>query len=217
MAFPMSFRVLCKALSQPQTTMRIALGCFLAVLIFTLTNAPLARAQAVGAGQMQGIVTDPTGAPVASATVEALQTDSGLRRDVTTGQTGEYLLPNLPVGPYQLKVTKASFETYTQSGIVLEVGNNLRVDVQLKVGGASETVQVTSEASMVQTEDQAVSQVIDKQRVIDLPLNGRQATQLILLTAATAVAPNGDNVGSRTTLLKSRTPSRAARAPKPIT
>ena len=197
MSFPMSLVFLRKSLSQSQTTMRIALGCSLAVLFLTLTNAPLARSQAVGAGQMQGIVTDATGAPVAAATVEALQTDSGLRRDVATGQDGGYLLPNLPVGAYQLKVTKASFETYTQSGIVLEVGNNLRVDVQLKVGGASETVQVTSEASMVQTEDQAISQVIDKQRVIDLPLNGRQATQLILLTAATAVAPSGDNVGSK--------------------
>src|SRR5581483_7682476 len=84
-----------------------------------------------------------------------------------------------------------------QSGIVLQVGNNLRADVQLKVGGASETVQVTSEASMVQTEDQSVSQVIDSQRVIDLPLNGRQATQLILLSGAATAAPNGDNVGSK--------------------
>lgn len=197
MVFLTSDAVQRKSLPQSQTIMRIALGCFLAVLILALTNAPLARAQAVGAGQMQGIVTDATGAPVAAATVEAVQTDSGLRRDVMTDQVGEYLLPNLPVGPYQLKVTKASFETYTQSGIVIEVGNNLRVDVQLKVGGASETIQVTSEASMVQTEDQSVSQVIDKQRVIDLPLNGRQATQLILLTAATAVAPSGDNVGSK--------------------
>lgn len=197
MVFLTSDAVQRKSLPQSQTIMRIALGCFLAVLILALTSAPLARAQAVGAGQMQGIVTDATGAPVAAATVEAVQTDSGLRRDVMTDQVGEYLLPNLPVGPYQLKVTKASFETYTQSGIVIEVGNNLRVDVQLKVGGASETIQVTSEASMVQTEDQSVSQVIDKQRVIDLPLNGRQATQLILLTAATAVAPSGDNVGSK--------------------
>ncbi len=106
-------------------------------------------------------------------------------------------MPNLLVGPYQLKVSKAGFASYNQSGIVIEVGNNLRVDVQLKVGAAAETVQVNADASMVQTEDQSISQVVDARRVLDMPLNGRQATQLILASPATAIAPNGDNVGSK--------------------
>lgn len=170
---------------------------FIALLFLSCFNAPYLRAQAVGGGQIQGIVTDTTGAPVPGATVDATETESGLQREATTGPDGGYLIPNLPVGPYQLKVNKAGFETYEQSGITIQVGNNLRIDMPLKVGGASETVQVTSEASMVQTEDQSVSQVIDAQRVIDLPLNGRQATQLILLSGASATAPSGDNVGSK--------------------
>jgi hypothetical protein len=168
-----------------------------AVVAFGLPNAQKAHAQTVGGGQMQGVVTDGTGAPVASATVDAIQTDSGLEREATTSQDGEYILPNLPVGPYQLKVSKTGFANYSQSGITIEVGNNLRVDVQLKVGATAETVQVNAEASMVQTEDQSISQVVDARRVIDMPLNGRQATQLMLAAPATAVAPSGDNVGSK--------------------
>ncbi|HEY1767451.1 MAG TPA: TonB-dependent receptor [Terracidiphilus sp.] len=154
-------------------------------------------AQAVGGGQIQGIIADSSGAVVPGATIEVDQTDSGLRREATSGADGGYLIPNLPVGPYTLKVSRTGFESYRQSGIIIEVGNNLRIDVSLKVGGATQTVQVEADASMVQTEDQAISQVVDKQRVIDLPLNGRQATQLVLLTPATTNAPGGDNVGSK--------------------
>jgi hypothetical protein len=170
---------------------------FLNFTVFLTLSARLVKGQTIGGGQMQGIVTDATGAPIPGATVRAAQTDSGLEREVTSGQDGGYLLPNLPVGPYQLKVSKAGFENYNQSGIVIQVGNNLRVDVQLKVGGVAETISVNAQASMVQTEDQSVSQVIDSQRVIDLPLNGRQATQLILLSGAATTAPSGDNVGTK--------------------
>src|ERR1700691_3374976 len=157
----------------------------------------IVQAQAIGGGQIQGTITDANGAVVSGATVEALQTESGLRRTVTSGADGGYNLPSLPVGPYTLKVTAAGFSTYDQSGIVIQVGNELRVDVKLQVGGVSQTVQVSAAASMVQTEDQSISQVVDRQRTVDLPLNGRQATQLILLTPGTANAPATDLASSK--------------------
>ncbi len=172
------------------------LACLAALFLFFATPARLCP-QAVGSGQIQGTVTDANGGVVPGAEIEATQTESGLKRAVTSGADGGYSLPNLPVGPYQLRVSKEGFEAFVQSGIVIQVGNNLRVDVSLKVGGAAETVQVDASASMVQTEDQAVSQVIDSQRMVDIPLNGRQATQLILLTGAATTAPSGDNVGSK--------------------
>ncbi len=180
-----------------KSAMKSTLFFLTTLSILTLSGTLAARAQTIGGGQIQGTVTDSTGSAVPGAAVEADQADSGLKRTVVSGGDGGYLFPNLPVGPYVLKVSKSGFETYQQSGIVIEVGNNLRIDVALKVGGATQTVQVEANASMVQTEDQSVTQVIDAQRVIDLPLNGRQATQLILLSGATAVAPNGDNVGSK--------------------
>ena len=165
--------------------------------LLTLAECSLVHAQAVGSGQIQGTILDANGGAVPGATVEAVQTDSGLHRVVTSGGDGGYSLPSLPVGPYELNVTASGFSAYHQSGILIQVGNDLRIDCKLQVGGVTQTIQVDSEASMVQTEDQAVSQVIDQQRMVDIPLNGRQATQLILLTGAATVAPSGDNVGSK--------------------
>jgi hypothetical protein len=116
---------------------------------------------------------------------------------VTSSSDGGYSLPSLPGGPYSLSVTSKGFSSYKQSGIVIQVGNDLRIDVGLKVGGATETVQVDAGAPMVQTQDQSVSQVIDRHTIVDMPLNGRQATQLILLTGAATTAPSGDLIGSK--------------------
>jgi Carboxypeptidase regulatory-like domain len=169
----------------------------LLALVLFVTSTNVLHAQSVGSGQIQGTVTDQTGNAVAGATVEAVQQESNLQRTATTSADGGYTFPNLPVGPYQLNVSSPGFNTYHQSGIVIQVGNNLRIDVKLQIGAVSQTVQVMSDASMVQTEDQSISQVIDRQRTIDLPLNGRQATQLILLTPGAAVAPAGDLVGTK--------------------
>lgn len=170
---------------------------YLFLLLLLLPGNQLLHGQAIGGGQIQGAVTDETGSAVSGATVEAVQTESGLHRIVTSGDDGGYNLPSLPVGPYTLKVTATGFSTYNQSGIVIQVGNQLRVDVKLQVGGVSQTVQVQSAASMVQTEDQSITQVVDRQRTVDLPLNGRQATQLILLTPGTANAPATDLATSK--------------------
>ena len=180
---------------QTRTTWKLN-SLFLLLLIFPTGNQFL-WAQAIGGGQIQGVVTDETGSAVSGATIVAVQTESGLQRTVTSEADGGYSLPSLPVGPYTIKVTANGFSTYDQSGIVIQVGNELRIDVKLQVGGVAQTVQVTAAASMVQTEDQSISQVVDRQRTVDLPLNGRQATQLILLTPGTAIAPATDLASSK--------------------
>ncbi|MGB8536563.1 MAG: carboxypeptidase regulatory-like domain-containing protein [Acidobacteriaceae bacterium] len=171
-------------------------ACLFLLLILFPGNQ-LLQAQANGGGQIQGTVTDESGSAVSGATIEVVQTESGLHRIVTSNADGGYSLPSLPVGPYTLKVTANGFSTYDQSGIVIQVGNELRVDVKLQVGGVAQTVQVTAAASLVQTEDQSITQVIDRQRTVDLPLNGRQATQLILLTPGTSIAPGTDLASSK--------------------
>lgn len=166
------------------------------ILACSAPTGPL-HAQAIGSGQIQGIVSDLSGSVVPGATVEAVQGESGLRRTVTSGSDGGYSLPNLPVGPYQLSVSGVGFSAYRQSGIVIQVGNDLRIDVELQVGAVTQTVEVNSGASLVQTQDQSVSQVVDKRTIIDMPLNGRQATQLILLTGAAVNAPPAGIIGSK--------------------
>ena len=159
--------------------------------------APRCEAQAVAIAQVSGVVADPTGSVIAGAQVKITETARRAARTAVTDSQGRYVLPNLPVGPYVLEVTANGFKTYVQSGIVLQVGNNVQINVRLELGSLSESVNVTAGAAMVETRDNAISQVIDTQRISDLPLNGRQATQLILLSGAAITTPGGDLRGSK--------------------
>lgn len=156
--------------------------------------SPLALAQAVANATIHGTVQDSSGAVVPGARVKATQVDTGYTQTAVAGADGLYSIPNLPVGPYKLDVTSQAFKSYTQSGIVLEVGNNVQINIALQVGSVSEHVDVNANAAMVQTQDTSVSQVIDQRRIVDLPLNGRQATDLILLSGGAAEPPNGSRV-----------------------
>ena len=109
------------------------------VVVGLLATAP-ARAQAVAGSQLSGVVRDTSGAAVPGATVTVTKTDTGQARTVQSGIDGSYAFPNLPVGPYELKVTLTGFNTYVQSGIVLQVGTNPVVNVALTVGTLGETV-----------------------------------------------------------------------------
>src|SRR5262249_40431348 len=111
-------------------------------------------------------------------------------RYTITAADGTYVLPNLPVGPYRLQVSSPALNTYVQSGILLQVGNNVQVNVALQVGAVTQSVEVAANATMVETQDTSVSQVIDQRRITAVPLNGRQATDLIVLSGGAAVAPS---------------------------
>jgi hypothetical protein len=126
---------------------------------------------------------------VPNAQVKATQTATGQVSNTVTATDGSYVLPNVPVGPYRFEVSAVAFSNYVQSGITLQVGNNVLINVTLQVGGVSQEVQVSANAAMVETQDTAVSEVIDQRRIIDLPLNGRQATDLILLSGGANVPP----------------------------
>ena len=131
--------------------------------------------------QITGIVHDPTGSSVPGATVKVTQTDTGLIRTATTAADGAYVLANLPIGPYRMEVAKEGFSTFVQPGIVLEVNTNPAISPTLKVGAVNEQVTVEAEALAVETHSTGVGQVISHQDVVDLPLNAREPTQLILL------------------------------------
>ncbi len=132
--------------------------------------------------QISGVVSDPQGSVIPGAAVKAVQTATGFVRTTTSGADGRYILPNLPVGPYQLEVSSEGFKTYVQRGIVLEVSTNPVVNVALELGAVSQAIEVTANATMTETQQTAVSQVINQQRILELPLNGRQATELVLLS-----------------------------------
>jgi hypothetical protein len=173
------------------TTIAFAL---LAVLLTACT--PFVVAQAAGTASVQGTVTDPTGAAVPNANVILTNTGTHTARSSITDASGVYALPNVPVGAYSLTVTAPGFEGFTQTG-VLEVGNNISIDPHLKVGSASEHVEVQATGVSLETETSSFKQVIDQARITELPLNGRQATQLVLVSGGAVTAPGNDMVGSK--------------------
>src|SRR6185503_10208817 len=134
--------------------------------------------------QISGVVKDQSGAVLPGVEVTATQTDTGLARNTVTNETGSFVLPNLPVGPYRLEATLPGFRTYLQTGIVLQVGSNPAINPVLEVGQVAETVEVQADAALVETRSTAVGQVIDNTRVLEMPLNGRQVTELIILSGA---------------------------------
>ena len=157
----------------------------LKVCVFALLFSAVASwAQSTGMSQISGTVQDSSGSSVPGAAIRVTQTETGAVRTTQSGNDGAYVLPSLVVGAYQLQVSKDGFSSYVQSGIVLQVNSNPIINVSLKLGSISEQVSVTADASMVETHDASIGQVIDQRRIVDLPLNGRQITQLITLSGA---------------------------------
>ncbi|MGO4211248.1 carboxypeptidase-like regulatory domain-containing protein, partial [Terriglobus sp. YAF25] len=154
-------------------------------------------AQTGGTASLQGAITDPTGAAIAGANVTITNTDTKVARNTVTDTEGRYSLPNIPPGPYSLTVSATSFKGYSQTGLVLEVGSSITINPSLSVGTSTETVEVAASGVAIETESATYKQVIDQKRITELPLNGRQATQLVLLTGGSVVAPSSDMVGSK--------------------
>src|SRR5665213_396039 len=154
-------------------------------------------AQSAATSQVAGTVQDASGLAVPGAQVKIVQTNTGLTRSTETGTDGAYILPSLPIGPYSLEVTKQGFQKSLQNDIVIQVASNPTINVTLQVGNATQQVIVEASASMVETRSSGVGQVVDQQRVVDLPLNGRTATDLIFLAGASATAPNADLVSTK--------------------
>jgi carboxypeptidase family protein len=165
------------------------LVCALTVLLSTTS----ASAQ-LSTAQLSGRITDESGAVLPGVTVTATQTDTGLARSVTTDASGTYVLPNLPTGPYRLEAMLQGFRTYAQTGIVLQVAATPVINVVLAIGNVAENVSVEAAAPIVDVQSAGISDVIDNERIVELPLQGRQVTDLIVLAGA---AVQTGVVGSR--------------------
>ena len=132
-------------------------------------------------GSVRGTVLDPSGAVVQSASVSARQTETGLTRSAMTDHSGAYVLLELPVGHYQLQVEARGFQTYVQQGIILNVNETATIPVRLVVGAETQQVQVMADAQLIQGTVTSLGKTVSGREVLDLPLDGRNFTQLGLL------------------------------------
>ncbi len=143
-------------------------------------------------GSLAGVVRDPSGASVPNAAVVAINDGTSASYQAVSNEEGQYAIRTIPVGTYRLQVEAPGFKKYEAKGIRLQVDEIARVDVSLIVGGASETVTVTTEVVRVDTETATLKTVVDTKRIEELPLNGRNATQLMRLVAGVTADPRGD-------------------------
>ncbi|HWQ35225.1 MAG TPA: carboxypeptidase regulatory-like domain-containing protein [Blastocatellia bacterium] len=162
--------------SRFQSVIRAAAASFLilAAGVFTFAQQPL--------GNISGVVADPSGAVVASATVTATSKATGATRTVTTNDQGFFFISTLQAGDYQLRIEASGFAPYTVERVTVEVGQTARIDATLKVGGASESVQVTgADTAAVDTQQATVGGVVSVRQINELPLNGRNYLELAKL------------------------------------
>jgi hypothetical protein len=176
---------------------RAAAQTHLFLLTLLLVLVLPVQAQVAGTASIQGSVLDPSGAVLPNATIVLTNTATQVQRTATADSSGLYSFPNIDIGTYNMTVTAQGFQTYTRTGIVLEVGSNTAINVPMKVGAADVKIEVQSEGLALQTEDASFKQTIDQNAVTEMPLNGRQMTALITLSGGSSAAPGGDFTGSK--------------------
>jgi hypothetical protein len=164
--------------------------------LFLVLSTP-AQAQVTAVAQVSGQITDSTGAAIVNADVTMTELSKHEVHATKSDASGSYTLSNLPVGAYRFEVRSPGFKDYIQTGLELVVNNNIQINAPMQVGSASEKVEVSATASMVETKENSISSLVDQQRISELPLNGRQVTDLIYTIGAAVPADSGDT-GSKT-------------------
>lgn len=174
-----------------RSCLKLAMFVFLVGAIFCCRSELYAQATS---GTIIGRVTDVQEAGVPLASVTAKNENTGLTQTVQTSDNGDYALVNLPPGLYTVTVAKDGFSTAVSSGNKLEIGQKAQLDIQISVGAVSETVDVSAEAQLLQTQTTETSQVVETKSISDLPLLGRDFLNLTLLSPGVVNGQGGNQL-----------------------
>src|ERR1035441_3453405 len=180
----------------PHVSLKIWQGVVICLLVVFLGSIALAQ---YDTGSIVGTVRDNSGAVVTGANVKVTNTKTGRVLEVKTSDAGEYSVPGLPAGPYRVEASHAGFELGVVSDVVLYATATRAVDVELKVGSETQNVTVVANAVAVNTQTSGSGGTIDGTQVENLPLNGRDFTQLIALVpgAVTSASAAQDRKSTR--------------------
>src|SRR5215469_4059482 len=143
-----------------------------------------------GISTLNGTVTDPTGAAIPGVKIIATEVDTGLTRETVSTAEGLYVLNSLRPTRYELSAEAPGFRQFKQTGITLQANDTVTINMKLDVGSTNETVNVEAEATQVDISSSTLKQVVDSQRMVELPLNGRNAAALTTLVAGAVSAPS---------------------------
>ena len=163
-------------------------GIHLAAVLFLAVAPAVTWGQNVY-GKISGTVADSSGASIGQATVTLTNLDTNTKNQLSTDASGNYSFVNILPGRYKIQAEKTGFKSFSRSPVIVEVESGLKIDIVLPVGAASETIEVTGEAPLLQPETNSLGQVIEQRTVTDLPLNGRNPIALTEL--APGVVPQG--------------------------
>ena len=166
-----------------RTSALVLIACFAFASIMSR-----AHAQGVATARISGTLTDQSGAVLAGAAVQAKNLSTDNSRWTVTDSEGRFVIADLAIGSYDVRASNPGFDSVVRSAIVLTVGADLVVDFNLKVGQARENVIVNAQVSRVETQTAAVSSLVTSEQLANLPLNGRNFEQLIVLTPGVSVA-----------------------------
>ena len=147
------------------------------ILILTISVTALAQYE----GRILGTVTDQSGGAIKDARVTITNVNTGVSRNLLTNEAGDYVAPNLPPGMYRITVEVTGFKRIERTGVRLEVGKDARIDLLLTPGAISETVQVTGETPLIETTNDAQGGSFANKAINDMPLNGRDYQNLVVL------------------------------------
>jgi hypothetical protein len=158
---------------------------------FLILCLPSALFGQMNTGEITGSITDPSGAFVPQATIAALEVATQQKHTATSNSAGQYLLPQLPLGEYELTVEAQGFKQAVQNSVVLHVGNNIRQDISLELGDERQSVTVEAMAGLMQVESAGIKDVIENQQIVDLPLKDRELLELAILSPGVVNPPGG--------------------------
>jgi len=166
--------------------------CLFGSFFIVLFAASIAFAQGASTASIAGTVRDSSNSVLPGVTVTATQTATGIARTAISDETGRYTISSLAVGPYKLEFMLQGFRTSVQTGIVLQVGANPTINAALELGNVEESVTVQGESPLIETRSVGIGTVVDNQRVLELPLDGRQTLDLVYMSG---LATSGGTLG----------------------
>jgi len=165
--------------------MNVLLVFLLLILLCGLVSTTMAQSTA----SLNGTITDATGAAVPGAKVLARNQATGVESSAQTDTAGAYLFPALPIGIYRIEVAAVNFQSAVVNNLKLDVATAVTQNIQLKIGEATEKIEIVADAAVVETTSNSMGQVINEKTVQEIPLNGRHFTDLSLLTPGTMTPP----------------------------